>query len=226
MQEILGSCVFIFVKHPYDILDRVDINKDALVVEQISLLFTVFRRVSDSQRVQIPNIVLNSAFVHNVSRSPPMRERLAFKIHAETSQEDLALLQAELEAFVRAPKQCRDFQHEVSVEATLAPELGALELAVDFGHRSNLANEPLRLARHRAFSTALLSTVRAIPIYAPAGGDATLGDLAKPNYTVAVSHEQSLEQREKFKEEKNAKRKVPHQGTNEGRGVSTGLDIQ
>lgn len=45
-QEVLGSCIFLFVKHPYDVLDRVDIGDDQLVVEHISLLFTVFKKIN------------------------------------------------------------------------------------------------------------------------------------------------------------------------------------
>lgn len=61
-QEFLGSCIFIFVKHPYDVGDRVDLGTDKLIVDHISLLFTVFRRVAGTdigRLVQIPNNVLN-----------------------------------------------------------------------------------------------------------------------------------------------------------------------
>jgi len=40
-QEILGSCIFLFVKHPYDVGDRVDIDDKKYIVEHISLLYTV-----------------------------------------------------------------------------------------------------------------------------------------------------------------------------------------
>ena len=61
-QEVLGSCIFLFVKHPFDIGDRVDIASDEFVVEHISLLFTVFRRIAGpktGQLVQYANIVLS-----------------------------------------------------------------------------------------------------------------------------------------------------------------------
>lgn len=63
-QEFLGSCIFLFVKHPYDISDRVDIygpdGINRLEVERISLLYTSFKRVTDLELVQIPNNILNT----------------------------------------------------------------------------------------------------------------------------------------------------------------------
>ena len=55
-QEFLGSCIFLFVKHPYDVGDRVDITgpeKEQLLVEKISLLYTVFVRIDKMQVVQV-----------------------------------------------------------------------------------------------------------------------------------------------------------------------------
>lgn len=56
-QEFLGSCIFLFVKHPYDVADRVDVanggEKMYLVVEKISLLYTVFTRIDKMQTVQV-----------------------------------------------------------------------------------------------------------------------------------------------------------------------------
>jgi small-conductance mechanosensitive channel len=56
-QEFLGSCIFLFVKHPYDISDRVDISRpdgvNRMVVDQISLLYTSFRRITDLELIQV-----------------------------------------------------------------------------------------------------------------------------------------------------------------------------
>ena len=55
-QEFLGSCIFLFIKHPYDVGDRVDIQgpeKQQMVVQQISLLYTVFKRIDCMKIVQV-----------------------------------------------------------------------------------------------------------------------------------------------------------------------------
>jgi small-conductance mechanosensitive channel len=48
---------FLFVKHPYDIGDRVDIygpdGINRLEVEQISLLYTAFKRITDLEVIQV-----------------------------------------------------------------------------------------------------------------------------------------------------------------------------
>jgi hypothetical protein len=52
-QEFLGSCIFLFVKHPFDVGDRVEITATGMFVERISLLYSVFTRVDTNQVVQV-----------------------------------------------------------------------------------------------------------------------------------------------------------------------------
>ena len=59
MQEVLASIIFLFIKHPYDVGDRVQINKEFYIVQEINLLSTVFMD-SSSAYVQAPNNVLNT----------------------------------------------------------------------------------------------------------------------------------------------------------------------
>lgn len=56
-QEFLGSCIFLFVKHPYDVGDRVEITGTQLVVDKISLLYTVLTRLDKNQMVQVSSIM-------------------------------------------------------------------------------------------------------------------------------------------------------------------------
>jgi small-conductance mechanosensitive channel len=99
-QEFLGSCIFLFVKHPYDVGDRVDITgpseKEYLVVEQISLLFTVFKRIDSMKTVQVPNIILNNLWIENITRSKAMKEQLEMFISFDTTLEDIDLLRSEV----------------------------------------------------------------------------------------------------------------------------------
>lgn len=52
-QEFLGSCIFLFVKHPYDVGDRCEISGTEMLVEKISLLYTVFTKTSANQITQV-----------------------------------------------------------------------------------------------------------------------------------------------------------------------------
>lgn len=62
-QEILGSIIFLFVKHVYDVGDRVDIDGVSYIVLEMHLLSTIFRR-TDGMIVQAPHIILNTKFVN------------------------------------------------------------------------------------------------------------------------------------------------------------------
>ena len=134
-QEVLGSCIFLFVKHPYDVLDRVDIGDDQLIVEHISLLYTIFKKVNTHKLTQVPNIVLNSLWIQNVSRSKAMKEQLLIWIHFDTTLDDIQLLRNEMQAFVLDKENCRDFQPDIDVEVTGIHEMNKLELRVEIKHK-------------------------------------------------------------------------------------------
>ncbi|KAH7342486.1 Mechanosensitive ion channel-domain-containing protein [Rhexocercosporidium sp. MPI-PUGE-AT-0058] len=208
-QEFLGSCIFLFVKHPYDVGDRVDIEKVYLVVEQISLLYTVFKRIDTMKMVQVPNIVLNNLWIENVTRSKAMKEQLEMFISFDTTLEDIELLRAEMEAFVRAPDNSRDFQPDIILEATGIGNMDKLQLKVEIRHKSNWANETVRAARRSKFMCALVLALRKIPIYAPGGGGEALGGPTNPGYSVAISDEWAAQAREKASAAKEGKRLIP-----------------
>ena len=134
-QEVLGSCIFLFVKHPYDVGDRVDINQIQLVVEHISLLYTIFRRVDNHKTVQIPNIVNNTMWIENISRSKAMRERLSIYINFDTSFEDIQALRKEIQSFVLAPENSRDFLPDIDIEVINIAEMNKLQLQVEIRHK-------------------------------------------------------------------------------------------
>ena len=53
-----------------------DIDDKKFIVEHISLLFTVFKRVDNVKTTQIPNNVLNTKIVENITRSKFIQEQL------------------------------------------------------------------------------------------------------------------------------------------------------
>lgn len=208
-QEVLGSCIFIFVKHPFDIGDRVDITDVQLTVEHISLLFTVFKQVADGKMVQIPNIVLNTLWINNVSRSKAMRERLNITVDFGTSFEDVKALRQEMQNFVLDKDNSRDFQPEIEVEVVDINQMDKLTLRIEIRHKSNWSNETIRAARRSKFLCALVLALRRVPIYAPNGGVAALGSIGAPSYSVAVSEEFAQAEKDKYAADKEAKRLYP-----------------
>jgi hypothetical protein len=211
-QEFLGSCIFLFVKHPYDVGDRVDIvgpEKEFLVVEQISLLYTVFKRIDSMKMVQVPNIILNNLWIENITRSKAMKEQLDMFISFDTSLEDVDLLRKEMESFVRHPDNSRDFQPDIILEATGIGNMDKLQLKVEIRHKSNWHNETVRAARRSKFMCALVLALRKVPIYGPGGGGEPLGGPTNPGYSVAVDDSWAAEAREKASQAKEGKRLVP-----------------
>ena len=59
LQEILSSIIFLFVKHPYDVGDRVVISKESFTVKEIRLLSTVFLD-SNNCVTQAPHAILTT----------------------------------------------------------------------------------------------------------------------------------------------------------------------
>ncbi|KAL5117514.1 hypothetical protein ACEQ8H_004544 [Pleosporales sp. CAS-2024a] len=224
-QEILGSCIFLFVKHPYDIGDRVDITTEQLTVEHIALLYTVFKRVANGKTVQIPNIVLNSLWVENVTRSKAMRELVSVFCAFDTSFEDINTLKQELISFVKDPANSRDFHSHIEIEVFSIAEMNKLELRVEVLHKSNWSNESLRIARRSKFMCALVLALRKVPIAGPGGSDAALGSADKPTWSVSVPPAEAVAAYKQYTENKDAKRMYPLNKPQENdQGKSTGTD--
>jgi small-conductance mechanosensitive channel len=133
--EFLGCCIFLFVKHPYDVGDRVDIDKTELIVEHISLMYSVFRRVDNDKTVQISHAVANTLWIENVSRSKAMKERITLGVSAATSSADIRALRIELEEFVRATDNARDYQSGIDVEVVGIGNLDHLDLMIEIRHK-------------------------------------------------------------------------------------------
>lgn len=208
-QEFLGSCIFLFVKHPFDIGDRVDISKDQLVVERISLLFCVFKRITDGRIVQIPNILLNGLWVDNITRSKAMREQISIFCHFDTTFDDIKTLKEEMIKFVSDKENNRDFHPDVEIEVLSLAEMNKMELKVEVRHKSNWSNEAVRAGRRSKFMCALVLAIRRVPIYGPGAGDAALGSSNAPTYSVAIPAEVAQANKDEFAAKKEAKRLVP-----------------
>jgi len=211
-QEVLGSCIFVFVKHPFDVGDRIDIGLDQFIVEHISLLFTVLKRSSGSncgRIVQIPNIVLNTLWVENISRSKAMSEQMEIDVFFGTSFDDVQILKNELNNFVRDKDNSRDFQPDVEIGVLGTTDQSKLMLQVEVKHKSNWANEAVRQARRSKFMCAMVAALKAVPIYAPGGPGDAQGSAANPNYGVSITVEEAKKNAEASAKKKEAARLYP-----------------
>ncbi|KAG6917310.1 hypothetical protein DXG01_002968 [Tephrocybe rancida] len=166
LQEVLTSIIFLFVKHPFDVGDRVCVAKENYTVKEIRLLSTVFLD-SNSTLVQAPNTVLNTMFVQNIRRSPQMSETFTFDVSYATTFEDLEKLRDKMLGFVKTER--RDYQPAFDVVVKDFPAQEKMTLAADIKYKSNWQQGSLKANRRNKWICALKTALAELNIYGPSG---------------------------------------------------------
>ncbi|RYP22344.1 hypothetical protein DL765_001696 [Monosporascus sp. GIB2] len=171
-QEFLQSIIFVFVKHPFDVGDRVTIygntgtnmTGDDYYVTEISLLFTEFKKM-EGHIVQAPNSVLNNLFILNHRRSGALADVFELKMKYGTPSSVIRELQARMEEWVLANK--RDYTSKIITEVRSFED--AYRMTVNFicFHKTSFQNELLRLTRHNKFAIELMNQMVALGIEQP-----------------------------------------------------------
>lgn len=171
-QEFLQSVIFVFVKHPFDVGDRVTIYGNAgdaglgddYFVKEITLLYTEFKKMQ-GHVVQAPNSYLNGLFILNQRRSGALAEAIPIIIKYGTTIDQIDGLRQRLLEFVRSEK--RDFQTNILTELRAVTENFSLTLNVVFFYKSNWQNEGLRLQRRNKFICMMMIALQEIGIEGP-----------------------------------------------------------
>lgn len=171
-QEFLQSCIFVFVKHPFDVGDRVTIygntgsalKGDDYFVKEISLLYTEFKKM-EGHVVQAPNSYLNTLFILNQRRSGGLAEAVPVTVKFGTTLDQIETLRNRLLEFVTSEN--REYQKNILTELTTVYEAYSITLNVVFFYKSNWQNELLRLQRRNKFICALMVTMNEIGMEGP-----------------------------------------------------------
>lgn len=171
-QEFLQSVIFVFVKHPFDVGDRVTIygntgsmmRGDDYFVKEISLLYTEFKKM-EGHVVQAPNSYLNTLFILNMRRSGGLAEAVPLTIKFGTTLEQIDELRLRLLEFVKAEK--REYQGNILTEIREVVEAYSIRLNVVFFYKSNWQNEGLRLSRRNKFICAMMVSMQELGIEGP-----------------------------------------------------------
>ncbi len=106
-QEFLQSIIFVFVKHPFDVGDRVTVygntgsnmRGDDYYVQEVSLLYTEFKKM-EGHVVQAPNSLLNELFILNQRRSNGLADPIELKMRFGTAAAVIDELKARMLDFV------------------------------------------------------------------------------------------------------------------------------
>ncbi|KUJ11313.1 uncharacterized protein LY89DRAFT_689191 [Mollisia scopiformis] len=163
-QEFLQSVIFVFVKHPFDVGDRVTIygntgsalKGDDYFVKEISLLYTEFKKM-EGHVVQAPNSYLNTLFILNQRRSGGLAEAVPVTVKFGTTLDQIDTLRQRLLEFVGSEN--REYQKNILTELTTIYEAHSITLNVVFFYKSNWQNELLRLQRRNKFICAMMVTM-------------------------------------------------------------------
>jgi hypothetical protein len=170
-QEFLASIIFVFVKHPFDVGDRVDVYSaggadtvETYFVKEIALMYTEFKKL-DGAVVQAPNSLLNSLFILNMRRSGPVAEAIPIICKFGTSLDQIDALRERMQQFVKSEK--REYQSKVITELRDIPNMNAVKINVIFFYKSNWQIELVRLQRRNKFMCALMCNVSELGIESP-----------------------------------------------------------
>ncbi|KAA8914983.1 Mechanosensitive ion channel-domain-containing protein [Sphaerosporella brunnea] len=169
-QEFLASLIFVFIKHPFDVGDRVDIYNtghgtiDTFYVREIALMYTEFKKPEGSI-VQAPNSLLNTLFILNMRRTGGLAEAVPIVCKFGTTLDQIEELRERLLEFVKSEK--REYQGKIITELREIPDMHSVKLNVVFFYKSNWQNELVRLQRRNKFMCTLMCCVQEIGIESP-----------------------------------------------------------
>ncbi|KAK1780762.1 Mechanosensitive ion channel-domain-containing protein [Copromyces sp. CBS 386.78] len=171
-QEFLQSILFVFVKHPFDVGDRVTIygntgslmRGDDYYVLEVSLLYTEFKKM-EGHVVQAPNSILNTLFILNQRRSQGLADPVNLTLRFGTTEAQIEELKDRMRDF--CIKNQRDYAPRIISEVRTIDEVYSINMNIIFFHKSNFQNELLRLTRHNKFAVELMHQMDDMGIQGP-----------------------------------------------------------
>ncbi|KAI0835302.1 hypothetical protein F5Y06DRAFT_137754 [Hypoxylon sp. FL0890] len=171
-QEFLQSIIFVFVKHPFDVGDRVTVygntgslmRGDDYYVTEISLLYTEFKKM-EGHIVQAPNSVLNTLFILNHRRSGQLADVFELRMKYGTPPSVIKELEARMTEYVMENK--RDFTSKIITELRGFEDAYCMTVNFICFHKTSFQNELLRLIRHNKFAIELMNQMVALGIEQP-----------------------------------------------------------
>jgi small-conductance mechanosensitive channel len=168
-RNIFESILFVFVFHPFDVGDRVEIDGQLLVVRHMDLNSTTFHRL-DGQEINVTNPVLATKFIHNIRRSPHQSDAIQLELDLRTPSSKLDQIKKRMSQFLVDNK--RDYYPTLSMcvnsikRTDVSSAMGSggqptmltttspepfLQVAMYFKHRSNWQDGMKRMERRSRF---------------------------------------------------------------------------
>ncbi|KAI0001284.1 Mechanosensitive ion channel-domain-containing protein [Russula compacta] len=194
LHDILTCTIFLFVLHPFDVGDRIDVGgKDSQVytVKEIRLLSTVFLD-GHGTYVQVSNTTLSTLFIQNIRRSPKMSESFTFDVDYSTTFKQIERLRSLMLGFVQMER--RDFQPSFDIVVVDVPDQEKMTLQAEIMYKSNWQQGALKATRRNKWICALKTYLGEAKIYGPKGNPDAIP--APKRYTLVPWSEVQEKERE------------------------------
>ncbi|OZJ03567.1 hypothetical protein BZG36_03090 [Bifiguratus adelaidae] len=160
-QQIMTDILFLFVSHPFDVGDRVDIDAESYTVKEMGLLNTIFDR-SDGKEVYFPNYILATKPILNIRRSGIMGEAVSLSINMDTSFEQIEQLRLKMNAFLETEP--KEFFPTTDITIADFEDLQLMKISIAIPHKSNWQDIGKAAQRRNKFMCVLKSAIAELGI--------------------------------------------------------------
>ncbi|KAI3464759.1 hypothetical protein Pfo_021422 [Paulownia fortunei] len=155
------AIIFLFVMHPFDVGDRVEVDGVQMVVEEMNILTTVFLKY-DNHKIYYPNSVLSTKPINNYYRSPDMGDAIDFCIHISTPVEKIAIMKERITRYV--DNRSDHWYPAPMIVMRDVEDMNRLKFSVWLSHRMNHQDMGERWARRALLVEDMVKTFRELDI--------------------------------------------------------------
>nr|WGO49556.1 mechanosensitive ion channel protein B084626 [Torenia fournieri] len=155
------AIIFLFVMHPFDVGDRVEVDGVQMIVEEMNILATVFLRY-DNNKIYYPNSVLATKPIQNYYRSPDMGDAIDFCIHVSTPGEKIALMKERIIRYV--DNKSEHWYPSPLVVMRDIEDMNRMKFSVWLSHRMNHQDMGERWTRRALLLEEMVKTFRDLDI--------------------------------------------------------------
>ncbi|KAH7282114.1 hypothetical protein KP509_35G012600 [Ceratopteris richardii] len=133
-KNLFESLIFLFVIHPFDVGDRIVVDGQTMLVEEMNILNTILLSPIN-EKVYYPNFLLCTKPISNYHRSPDMGDSIEFQIHMLTPLEKITELKDRIQKHIEGLPQY--FYPEFRVLCKDIEDSTKMKMAIYFRHHLN-----------------------------------------------------------------------------------------